>query len=197
MDLKWETRADDRAYWRRTSHRSIANIGGREDRTTKEPRMIHRHCSMCVQCVGRICRSASTATDALTEHKRSVREGLLERERERVRERGRAQANMQKHFSQPRDKPATDLVTGHSVVAVQYPLYATGLGAYLWQDILRGFWRGQHQDLACMHTHIALHNVNKFLIIKIMLLMFVKRILLNFRSMRCTIQIWIQNKIKI
>ena len=41
MDLKWETRADDRAYWRRTSHRGIANIGGREDRTTKEPRIIH------------------------------------------------------------------------------------------------------------------------------------------------------------
>ena len=68
MDLQWETTADDRAYWRRTSHMGVANLERRRIITEAEKRERRKNqeydndtadsavcvCNVC----GRICRSA-------------------------------------------------------------------------------------------------------------------------------------------
>ena len=83
MDLQWETTADDRAYWRRTSRMGVANLERRRITTEAEKRerrkkrtenmtttrqTVQYACAMCV--VEYIYQqSASTATNALIEHK--------------------------------------------------------------------------------------------------------------------------------
>ena len=68
MDLQWETTADDRAYWRRTSGMGVANLERRRIITEAEKRERRKNreydndtadsavcvCNVC----GRICRSA-------------------------------------------------------------------------------------------------------------------------------------------
>ena len=56
MDLKWETRADDRAYWRSTSRMGVANLEWRwitmrkekGERTENKITTLQYVCAMCV-----------------------------------------------------------------------------------------------------------------------------------------------------
>ena len=81
MDLQWETTADDRAYWRRTSRMGLQTLSGdgssrRQRRESGERtenmittlQTVQYACAMCVvEYVDQ--QSASTATYALIEHK--------------------------------------------------------------------------------------------------------------------------------
>ena len=82
MDFQWETTADDRAYWRRTSRMGVANLerrriiteaekresGERTENMTTTLQTVQYACAMCVvEHVDQ--QSASTATNALVEHK--------------------------------------------------------------------------------------------------------------------------------
>ena len=82
MDLRWKTTADDRAYWRRTSRMGVANLerrritmeaDKRERRKNREYDNDTADSAVCVRNVWVVeyvdQRSASTATNALIEHK--------------------------------------------------------------------------------------------------------------------------------
>ena len=68
MELQWETTADDRAYWRLTSHMGVVNLERRRITTEAEQRERRKnrdydndtaYSAICVCNVcGRICRSA-------------------------------------------------------------------------------------------------------------------------------------------
>ena len=82
MDLQWETTAGDRAYWRRTSRIGVANFERRritteaEKRERRNNREYDNDTADSAVCVCNVCvveyvdqQSASTATNALIEHK--------------------------------------------------------------------------------------------------------------------------------
>ena len=79
MDLQLETTAEDRAYWRRTSRMELQTLNGdgspwrqrREsgERTENMTTTLQTVQYACAMCVVEYQQSASTATNAIIEHK--------------------------------------------------------------------------------------------------------------------------------
>ena len=79
MDLQWETRADYRAYWRRTSRMGVANIEGRritteaEKRERRKNREYDNDTSDSAVCVCNVCGRIRRSAICLYSHQRTHR----------------------------------------------------------------------------------------------------------------------------
>ena len=79
MDLQWETTADDRAYWRRTSRMGVANLERRriiteaEKRERRKNREYDNDTADSAVCVCNVCGRIRRSAIGLYSHQRTLR----------------------------------------------------------------------------------------------------------------------------